>query len=48
MPYLGTSIHFDFVDLMVNHIFFIVKGFNEIFALLCMGYAFFAWYQEEK
>ena len=26
----------------------VMKGFNEIFALLCMGYAFFAWYQEEK
>jgi len=25
-----------------------MKGFNEIFALLCMGYAFFAWYQREK
>jgi hypothetical protein len=26
----------------------VMKGFNEIFALLCMGYAFFAWYQREK
>jgi len=26
----------------------VMKGFNEIFALSCMGYAFFAWYQREK
>ena len=26
----------------------VMKGFNEIFALVCMGYAFFAWYQREK
>ena len=30
LPYLGTSIHVDFVDLMVDHIFLIIKGFNEI------------------
>lgn len=26
----------------------IMKGFNEIFALGCMGYAFFAWYQRDR
>ena len=26
----------------------VMKGFNEIFALCCMGYAFFAWYKQEK
>jgi len=26
----------------------VMKGFNEIFALSCMAYAFFAWYQREK
>lgn len=26
----------------------VMKGFNEVFALGCMGYAFFAWYQREK
>jgi len=25
-----------------------MKGFNEVFALGCMAYAFFAWYQQEK
>jgi putative membrane protein len=26
----------------------IMKGFNEVFALGCMGYAFFAWYQRDR
>jgi len=26
----------------------VMKGFNELFALGCMAYAFFAWYQREK
>jgi putative membrane protein len=26
----------------------VMKGFNEVFALACMAYAFFAWYQREK
>ncbi|NBN94447.1 MAG: cytochrome c oxidase assembly protein [Verrucomicrobia bacterium] len=26
----------------------VMKGFNEVFALGCMAYAFFAWYQREK
>lgn len=26
----------------------VMKGFNEIFALGCMGYAFFAWYQRDR
>lgn len=26
----------------------IMKGFNEIFALSCMGYAFFAWYRRDR
>jgi hypothetical protein len=26
----------------------VMKGFNEVFALCCMAYAFFSWYQQEK
>ena len=26
----------------------VMKGFNEIFALICMGYAFFAWYRRDR
>jgi len=26
----------------------VMKGFNEVFALSCMAYAFFSWYQREK
>ena len=26
----------------------VMKGFNEVFALLCMGYAFFAWYRRDR
>ena len=26
----------------------VMKGFNEVFALGCMAYAFFSWYQREK
>jgi hypothetical protein len=26
----------------------VMKGFNEIFALTCMGYAFFAWYRRDQ
>jgi len=25
-----------------------MKGCNEVFALGCMGYAFFAWYQRDR
>lgn len=26
----------------------VMKGFNEVFALGCMGYAFYAWYQRDR
>ena len=26
----------------------VMKGFNEVFSLACMGWAFFAWYRRER